>query len=222
MSTLYDFSASGVGTFTFDPISTFQVKGPNQTLKTNIADVHPVSVSITGGVSKRFEKRQGIDCKDVDKYGLMVVAAFEVPLLADEAISYLQSDPNSEHFRTYFGNNDLKTVEDNFRKIASLQIPGTMHCSQSSQCSNTPAFIIDSDVYVCKAFFDQRFLTSLCSENIVNQSRTRAGTALSQVAQVIGVANRAPLSGCGAAEHLSKADKLRSADNYQVSSNLGL
>ena len=53
MSTAYDFSTSGPGTFTFDSISRFQVAGLNGTVEPTIADTHSVTVTITDNVPER-------------------------------------------------------------------------------------------------------------------------------------------------------------------------
>ena len=70
VSIAYDFSTTGPGTFTIDPVPRFRVAGLDGTAKTHVADTRSVSVTITDGASKReleFEKRPIVICKDGKK-----------------------------------------------------------------------------------------------------------------------------------------------------------
>ena len=77
VSVLYDFSATDPGTFTLNPVSTFQVIGVNDTDETvpdpvviNTEKAGPISITVTDHVSKRelgLEKRVAVDCMDLRK-----------------------------------------------------------------------------------------------------------------------------------------------------------
>ena len=227
MSTLYDLSANGPGTFTFDPVSTFQVMGPDHTVKTDVANVYPISVSITDDVSKRelnFEKRQEIVCpEDRSKLTLMLQGWLDSSFLAATAVSYLnsKSKESAETFKIFFGDSDRDKVIANFRRIQnSAAIPGNMLCSDpSNKCSTitAPAYVTGNDVHLCNKYFSQRSLDSLCQENIVNARNILGGTALSQAAEVLGIGGSQTV-GCGDSDRNLRDDqKIQNADNYQVS-----
>ena len=225
MSTLYDLSANGPGTFTFDPVSTFQVMGSDHTVKTDVANVYPISVSITDDVSKRelhFEKRQTAVCVGYDnKTEIISKALYDAPKLADSAIFYIKNGNDSRIHKTYFGNNDRAKVQANFEKIAKMQyITGIVSCEDplTYNCVGNPssAYITGSNIRVCEGFYDQLDLTALCDDKIVGPHHTSASTILGQVAQVLNIGGTDAV-GCKQSRKLGDDKKIINADNYRVS-----
>ena len=85
---MYDFSAAGSGTFTFDPVSKFQVITANNTIETSTAR----SISITViDVSKReldLEKRYKVNYDDPRKNKAILMDGYmEARLMANLAIT---------------------------------------------------------------------------------------------------------------------------------------
>ena len=224
MSTLYDLSANGPGTFTFDPVSTFQVMGPDHTVKTNVADVYPISVSITDDVSKReprSEEGQKVSCEgNPNKTALIMGAAFESWSLADTAGFYIDRGNDSALYKKYFGTNDQAKVRANFDKLAKAQNMSMMiSClDPHDECNTNPvgAYTADSNVHVCDSFYHQLHLDSVCEDEVVGPHHTRASTILGQVAQVLNIGGTDAV-GCKQSRKLGDDKKIINADNYRVS-----
>ena len=227
VSALYDFSASGPGTFTFDPVSTFQVIGLEGNIitisdvaSTDIAKTRSVSITITD-VSKRelnLKKSRQVDCNDEKKMFFIVVSVWESGWMAQAAVSYIQNrGADDQVYKDYFGNNPTSNVISNFNRIADTEHdPGTMSCSDSKHACflGFAAYTVQpGNIHYCKSFFDQLSLDTLCPA--VDIANLRGGTTLRELAHAlrIGVDLRI---GCLDSQKLDDPDKFRNSGNYVV------
>ena len=178
MSGLYDFSASGPGTFTFDPVSTFQVIRINDNFETTsdttrikASNVHPVSIAVADDVSKRelnLEKRHQVSCGDNDKNSFISDSVGEAVAVATGAIIYmLIHGPDDQLYKDYFGTNNISSVIDNFNRIRNQQaFPGVMNCSD--HCSGNTGLYYQLagdhfDIYFCDSFHNLNHTDALCT-----------------------------------------------------------
>ena len=168
VSTLYDFSASGPGTFTFDPISKFRVAGPNDTYRIEIANARSISVTIADASKRelKLEKRTKlIDCGD-NRNDIITSSVQEATVIANTAISYIKSNRGTDDlYKFYFGSHPTDSVIFNLTKIAN-SITGDMVLSCSDHCADYEfAYSNGLDIYFCKPFYDQQPLSTLCKND---------------------------------------------------------
>ena len=236
VSALYDFSASGPGTFTFNPISSFQVTGRNSTFKaisgtarTNIANAGSGSVfiTITHDVSKRelnLRKRARLNCSDPEKASFISDSVREGVFMAMNASMYIRTrGADDPLYKAYFGSNlaprVISTLENAGGENSTSRIMG---CSDPiGACDGKLAaytVISSTDIYYCDLFWDERPPDSLCNgnaANVVNALNLRGGTTLHELTHA--VANTEDLAyECPDVRKLSDSDKLRNAANYEA------
>ena len=222
VSALYDFSASGPGAFTFDPVSKFKVIGADGITHTEIAKAHPVSITITDGVSKP-EKRQQVDCADFKHSSAISGSAAGARALASAALSYLKSHGDDDKlYKSYFGSNAIENITSNFLTIVDEgTAPGALSCSDPFNiCRDTPSVAYNSgqDIYYCNSFYSQLPLSSLCTgETTVSARNIRGGTTLRQLAGSLIFGMQSPGLSCSDSQQIPVREQIRTDDNYEVS-----
>jgi len=231
---VYDFSATGPGTFTFNPVSTFQVIGLNDavenisdTARLNIANAGSVSVTVTGDVSKRelyHEKRARVSCSTSSQASFISASYSEGKSLAAQAASYINSRGASDSvYRDYFGSNPTSSVVSKFNAVANENSSSrTLSCSDPySVCGGgviAYTLISTTNIYYCSIFYNEVASGSLCSGTTVNARNIRGGTTLHELTHAVAGTDDVGY-GCPANQGLSDSNKLINADNYNVSTH---
>ena len=236
VSALYDFSGSGLGTFTFDPVSRFEVIGLNDTVDTTsgaipivVADAHPVSITITNDASKRelkLEKREliriGCDATSV-RYPFVRDSVIEAQSMAGTARTYIENNHSDQLFKDYFGTNSEQTVMDRFTLIfrADRGYPQmTLHCeADEKSCGGRIAYYNDAGGHYCNAFWDQKGVKGIkdfCKDS--SDYVYRGGTTLRMLAAIFnGADDHYPRLACDKAITFDNHQKIITARNYEVS-----
>ena len=227
VSALYDFSASGLGTFTFDSVSRFQVIGVNDSVETtsdatpvDIANVRSVSVSITDDLSKR----EIVNECGSDKHYLYIEDGIRgAEYMAYLALEYIAENQDPDGFyKTYFGTNPTSNVTHNFRLIWEEGTHTVNAICLDPICSAEGRDVINpagsDNIYFCSSYFSQDDLPSLCNKDTAPTARKiRAGTVLRMLARtfVPGVAGEGRT--CDGARELSDFGKITNNLNYEAS-----
>ena len=178
VSALYDFSATGPGTFTFDPASSFRVSGLNDTDETildpvviNAEKARPIAITVTDHVSKRelgLEKRVTVGCTDSRKEWTIFLSFLDAKQLASEAASYLREHGSEGDAYLYdFWTSPMQQVLANFDAVANQDwATRTMSCSSTPRTCQSlgPAYTLDSSIHYCDSFYDSPSLGSHCKD----------------------------------------------------------
>ena len=233
---LYDFSASGPGTFTFDPVSRFQVIGlddaartASNTTCTSTANAHSVSITITD-VSKREIKFgtsrvfcPGRDIKTIEN------SFNEAAGMAQLGVKYIKENGADKRvFKPYFGDNQDSTVIDRFNRLIGAGSDGTtisIFCSDPHRsCSGgQPAYTHPSNkysIFLCDNFFDQLPMDALCGKPpiaTVGDRKIRGGTIFRMLASLFVPGMVDGGHKCSDSMNLPDPDKATNTDNYDVS-----
>ena len=236
VSSLYDLSTSGPGTFTFDPVSRFQVIGLDGSVKTtsdtagtNVVNGHSTSISIP---ITDFSKR-GLDLSkltiscDLDtRISDIESGVKEAETLASTAVSYIKSKGAGDRlYKTYFGKNRISAVVEGFNNVLGADLYKlTIHCIDTTKtCGTTDYDAImkgpsNSKIYYCNSFFGHFPLISLCrNETSVRARELFGGTTLRLFAYsfIWGVDDGR--HSCEDSQGLSDQEKIKNGDNYEVS-----
>lgn len=230
MSALYDFSASGPGTFTFDTVSTFEVIGDDAT-RFEIAKASSISITVTDDASRReigLEKRR-IVCGG-PKGSFILSSREEAAVLAQVAISYIQggSENAIRLINEYFGSvKDIRLLYANYENISNLKADDpTLYCEDHrGQCTpdKSAYFVFGDGVSYCDSFYKQEPLNSLCHGVGPGDGRIRGGTTFRMLApQLMGnIAESTWVRTCTADRGGNvQNDKERNVGNYEVSAQI--
>lgn len=235
VSTVYDFSTTGPGTFTFDPVSRFQaieLNNPASTIgaaRINVATTHSVTVTVINDVSKREAKREvglgkrdQIVCSDPDKASFIADSIKDAGYLNIIASVYMDSrGPDDPLYKAYFGSNPISDVMSSLNLIGDIsKVPITMDCSDPyDTCSRAIAYTHHEDktIYFCSGFFELKSPQSLCKGNTVNKRNLRGGVAIHELSHALELAHDLKY-GCPESQGLSDPDKIQNADNFEVRS----
>ena len=228
VSALYDFSGSGLGTFTFDSVSTFRAIGLDDSVETAsstipivIADAHSVSITITDNVSKRELKHLQIKCDGPDRQLAVNASITEAKYMAAVALSYIRERGYDQLYNDYFGTRStIPTVIANFESILyANSTKADLLCSGSPKtCGRTPewfAYRDRSEISYCDSFYDQRRIGKICDGSTSDRD-FRGGTTLRMLATVFfkAVDDR---NTCRSGRALDVPRMLTTAGNYEVS-----
>ena len=233
VSSLYDFSATGPGTFTFDPVPSFQVVddtvgAASNTVSLDIANARSVAVTVTGDASKRSlhpDMPHQFKCNDLTQAGLIFISHLESEWLAANAIDYIKRLPAPNVlFRKYFGSSGSRVVISAFERVVNDNIGSRdLSCLDSQhKCSNIAAYSSSDTIHYCPPFFCQVDATKLCSKQTkIEANNIRGSTTISQVLQVLGLAGNS-LVGCTNAgdPNADTNEKIHNGDSYGVSPHL--
>ena len=222
---MYDFAAAGPGTFTFDPVSTFQVIGLDDIVEAiSGTNAGSVSITVTDDVSKRelyVEKRAHVSCPNSAQASFISTSYSEGKKMASLAVSYIRSRGALDPLYTgYFGTNPTSSVISKLSAVAnensSTRILG---CSDPARAC-TPGVIAytviaTTNIYYCSIFYNQVAPGTLCRGNPVANRNIRGGTTLHELTHA--VAGTVDVTyGCSADRALSNPNKLKNADSYNV------
>jgi len=229
---VYDFSATGPGTFTFDPVSAFQVVGPSDavenisdTARLNVVNAGSVSITVTNDVSKRelnVEKRASVSCSNPSQSSFISASYSEGKSLAAQAASYISSRGAGDSiYRAYFGSNPTSSVISKLTAVANENSSSrTLSCSDPfNVCGGgviAYTLIATTNIYYCSIFYNEVPAGTLCNGNPVNARNIRGGTTLHELTHAVA-GTKDVTYGCPADQALSDANKLINADNYNVS-----
>ena len=241
VSALYDFSGSGLGTFTFDPVSRFQAIGVNDTVEATsgttpivTANVRSVSITIADDVSKRelkLEKRStAIYCSD-DDLSIVNTSVTEARSMAATAGSYIKNHGDKDQlYKDYFGTNSKKTVMGRFDLIFNVdsspdQINLSCWSTDGKCAANQFAYtdfigIHDVErpgIYYCDPFWKQRSVKGIkdfCKDK--SDYAYRGGTTLRMLAGMLFAAEDPHPTACDKAIMLNNDQKINNARNYEV------
>ena len=239
VSALYDFSASGPGTFTFDPVSAFQVVRPDDSLKItsdsthiNATNARSVSITITGGTSKRelnLEKRRlDVKCGDSDEYNLIVGSTLEAGRLGLAAVFRAAIGGADEQvYKDYFGFNPRSKVMDYLNRTMDWdgKAENVFYCPSgrwSSPCSkNDVTTTVPSqknpktlDLYFCHKFWDLNYLGC---DTISDPFKVHGVHALRLLTEALVPDAERYKDGCSNIKALADDKKIVNVDNYVVS-----
>ena len=238
VSVLYDFSAAGPGTFTFHPVSSFQVIGLEDTneatsdpVTINVGNTHPVSITVTEGVSKReldIKKRWIADCPPGDRRLALLASSLDSKSLAIAAVRLLERN-RTEHpdYGRYFGSNSIDQVYANFATIVNKVLDLPLRCAgDKNDCgSRGPVYASDDSLVYCENFFpppDSATQTpyegtpSLCEGSSPSIDHNRGALAFREFTHLL-FRTSTYKRGCEESAGLSNDRKIQNADSYVVS-----
>ena len=229
---MYDFSTTGPGTFTFDPVSGFQAIGANNyaraipdSARTNTVNTRSVSITVTNDVSKRelgFEKRARVDCSNSTKASFISASVVEGRSMALAAAAYIDSHGAGDSlFKAYFESNPTSNVTANFKAVAAENSTSRIMTCESDPgklCHGSVAAYTghpSTNIYYCELFYSLRSPGTLCTGNTVNAGNLRGGVTLHELTHALGIAHDIKY-GCPEDQKLPGAYKIINADNYNV------
>ena len=218
VSTAYDFSTTGPGTFTISSVSRFQVAGLDGTVETNIADIH----SITDSVSKRKHHLRSatVDCSKHELVPVLEDGLRESKLLAAIAGLYiLITGADDKLYKLYFGSNDPTTVMGTYGAIIDGGPPTKLYCqTMLSQCPTTaPGYTNDKKgLYFCPVFFLGSTIDELCHGAGPEDTLIRGGAVVELLASAVIPDSDFIEEPCRESRKLFDGDKLKNPSNYRV------
>lgn len=230
VSALYDFSAAGRGTFTFEPVSSFQVIGVGDTVETtpnptriNIYNAHSISITVTD-VSKRelnLKERSVLNCTDGTKRTSIGYGYLEAKALASLAAAHISyHGGNNQLYQDYFGSSPISQVIVNYTTIANEATDWrflTCDYDPMNKCGLVSVYFYHADTIFCPAYFNYLPLDALCKGRTrVEQGDLLSAFTLRALAQSLNGATELNLS-CQDAKKLLSPEKLKNASNYSVS-----
>ena len=228
VSALYDFSGSGPGTFSFDPVSRFQVIGVDDNVETtsdatpiDIANAGSVSITITTGLSKRKLSISPLSCGS--RYDDVKASIGEAQTLAAQATLYIREKGADPLYNAYFGHNPTEDVINNFGFILGTNAHKEAYCEcepgvVSSENPDVYNTVATDYIFFCKPFFDQKPLNAICKKEVSpTVQNLRGGSTLRMLARtyVPGVAGQHRT--CEQSRGLSDFDKITNNNNYEAS-----
>ena len=231
VSGLYEFSANDPGTFTFDPVSEFQIIGPNDAIRVEVADFRSVFVPVPiTDVSKRElkpEKGQVVKCADSENGWAIVWSVIGARFMANAAALYInKTGGDDELYSDYFGPDDSTraAVIENFMKIANSNNDSMiLSCPDSpNNCDleKNSVYHENKDIFFCDSFYNELPFESLCTNDpAIPERGVRSVTTLFYLLKALipGSYSRGGLCLGEPSEPISE-----NIDNYIVSSQTPL
>ena len=228
VSAVYDFSATGPGTFIFNLTSSFQVTGLNDIVETisdtarvDIDNSPSVSITVTDDLSKHepnLEKRMVVDCPDARHQWSIFLSFLDAKTLASTAISYIEEHKSDSIYQKFFESNPPERVISNFRTIANQEWTSwTMSCSDKyKRCksSNVAYSGDDSVIYYCDSFYKIISLNAICRETVTYIPQ---GAVTLRELSIVLKQTTGSGSSCTNARNMPKGDKINSAWAHAVS-----
>ncbi|KAF8885804.1 Deuterolysin metalloprotease family-domain-containing protein [Infundibulicybe gibba] len=223
---IVNFASAGAGTFTFEPITSFQVAGAQEaaTALTRVeAQAAPtVNINITGDISQRelqhVNKRAVDICTTASRKSFIDAAYSEGKSLASTASSYISSHGADTLYKAYFGATATSRVTSILNAVASESSSSrTLSCVDSlGACSSgviAYTVISTTNIYFCSIFFNEVATANLCSGTTVASRNARGGTTLHELTHAVGGTDDIQY-GCAADQALSDANSVANADNF--------
>ncbi|KAI0763229.1 Metalloprotease [Irpex lacteus] len=222
---LYDFESLGAGTYTFEPVTTFQTVDAEA--KPNAFKVSAASfkVEVKHDVAKRelkvLDKRARNACTSSSYSSFISSAYSEGKSLASIASSYVASNGANSLFKSYFGSTSTSTVRSVLNNVANENSSSrTLNCSDpyGACTSGVIAYTVTSttNVYFCSIFYNEVTTSRLCSGTSVASRNIRGGTVLHELTHATSGTVDVGY-GCSYDQNLgssSPSQAARNADNY--------
>ena len=234
---MYDFSATGPGTFTFDPVSTFQVVGLNDDVETisdttriNISNTGSVSITVTDDVSKRnlnLDKRAEVTCSNSSQASFISDSYTEGKSLAALSSSYITTrGADDSVYNAYYGANPISSVISKFDAVANENSTSrTLSCTDPSICDGGIIAYTDlstTNIYYCSIFYGYLPSDSLCNNgSTVNDRKVRGSITLHELTHAVAGTDDVTY-GCPSNQALTDSYKVINADSYNVSTLVSL
>ncbi|ESK90392.1 deuterolysin metalloprotease family protein [Moniliophthora roreri MCA 2997] len=229
VASLFDFASAGAGTYSFKPVTSFQIAGSEEKVsgfaESEQADVtsNAVAVNVTKQLEKPdiLQKRARNICNNPAQNAFINAAYAEGKEMARASLAYMSNYPGSDLYRRYFKNNDPNTVAGVFNGVATENsAQRTIDCSDPyGYCSSRgwiayALYAPPGNVYVCPPFFSQVPQNDLCTgATTVNNRNQRGAIILHELTHAISGTVDVNY-GCPVDEQLNANDQLRNADNY--------
>lgn len=233
VSDVYDFSASGPGTFVFDPISRFHVIGPNNTIQpiSDAANAGSVSVTITdvpAAIPEVFKRKLNLGkrsrnaCKDPKKTAFLDEAITESrELVSISTLNIVTSDRDDPLYKDYFGSNPGAMVTSLYSLIHSDETDWRLDCEDPLEHCKTGPIIgftaqVHRTVFFCDRFFEYLPSKALCDGRTNPENRNlRGGTLLHELTHAMFDAVDISYP-CADNKKLPDDQKIKNAATYQV------
>jgi deuterolysin len=138
VAALYDFETLGLGSYTFEPITTFQVADSQDAslnkFKLSAADI---AVEVKSDVARREiptpttkDKRSTVSCSNASQSSFIAASYTEGKALASIAASYISTNGANSLFTSYFKTTSTSTVRTKFTNVANENTSSrTLSCS---------------------------------------------------------------------------------------------
>ncbi|KAK0449800.1 Metalloprotease [Desarmillaria tabescens] len=227
VSSLYDFASAGEGTYTFEPVTTFQMadvaaKVAASTLNKVTVSSTSMDVHVSGDLAARdvagIDKRATAVCSSSTKKTFITSSYTEAKSLASLSSSYISSNGKNTLYTAYWGATSTSTISSVYNAVASESSSSrTLSCTDTyGACtSGVIAYTVISttNIYYCDLFFNEVASTSLCTGTTVAARNIRGGTTLHELTHAVADTDDVTY-GCSADQALSDANARINADNY--------
>ncbi|KAI5889373.1 zincin [Schizophyllum commune H4-8] len=229
LSGRYDFSSSGEGVYSFDPVTDFMILDDDGLLlsASDFIDVqHPPTaqiVALHGPVAPPLaQKRATATCKDPAKAKFIDAAYTEAKSLAHQSSSYITSHgAGDDLYKQYYHGAPTGDVTSIFDAVANETSPSRQLSCDDPRDSCKRGMLgyttfPDTNVYFCPPFFSEVPSENLCTSTTVNQRNVRGETMLHELTHALSH-TRDLAYGCQSVQKLSDSSAPRNADSYAVS-----
>ncbi|KAI5828983.1 zincin [Schizophyllum commune Tattone D] len=226
LSSRYEFSLSGEGVYSFEPVTDFMVLGDDGALlpASDFVDVqHPPAahiVTLHGPLTPpRMQKRATVTCKDPAKAGFIDAAYKEAKSLAYQSLSYIGTHGAGDDLYTqYYHGAPTSDVTSVFDGVANEKSPSRQLSCDDPRDSCKRGMLgyttfPDTNVYFCPPFFSEVPSENLCTTTSVNQRNVRGETMLHELTHALSH-TRDLAYGCQSVQKLSDSSAPRNADSY--------
>ncbi|KAF5335624.1 hypothetical protein D9758_014803 [Tetrapyrgos nigripes] len=219
VASLFDFATAGEGSFTFEPIQTFQIAeveaqitALGQMDKVAASSAPSVTVNISGDLSKREvrQNKRAVDiCTNASRKSFIDASYTEAKQLATVAANYISSNGANSLFTSYYKSSSTSTIRSVFTAVAGENSSSrTLSCTDSfGACSSgviAYTVIATTNIYYCSIFFNEVPSTSLCSgTSVASRNLTHALSDTDDIGY-----------GCAFDQSLSATQARQNADNY--------
>ncbi|THU90880.1 zincin [Dendrothele bispora CBS 962.96] len=228
VASVFDFAKAGAGSFTFEPVQTFQIAGADAEVKSIVqmdkvsaSSAPSVTVNIVGDLTKRemaINKRATDICTTASRKSFIDASYSEAKSLASIASSYIGSNGANSLFTSYYKTNSPTTIRSVFNAVAGENSSSrTLSCVDSLGACSSGVIAYTStqttNIYYCSIFFNEVATSSLCSGTSVASRNVRGGTTLHELTHAVAGTDDVGY-GCSFDQGLSAANARVNADNY--------
>ncbi|KAK7436844.1 hypothetical protein VKT23_014486 [Stygiomarasmius scandens] len=228
VSSVFDFASAGAGSFTFEPVQTFQIAGAEAEVKSIVqmdkvaaSSAPSVTVNISGDLAKRelpLNKRATNICNSASQRSFIDASYTEAKQLASIASSYIGSNGANSLYTSYYKTNPTSTIRSVFNAVANENSNSrTLSCVDSfNACSSgviAYTLIATTNIYYCSIFFNEVATSRLCSGTSVASRNVRGGTTLHELTHAVAGTDDIGY-GCSFDQGLSASNARVNADNY--------
>ena len=213
---MYDSSAAGPGTFTFDPVSKFQIIGIDKHIETNTP--RPVSKRELLDLKKRIT----MDCSDKQMTKALWSGYYGARDLANTAIVNIERQgPDDPLYKQFFGSNHFVDVMANFNTIVSMDGPSNLGCDIDGKDHGNQVYSYrkfnTTSINFYRKFFDLPDDGGLCLKAFYDPRGTRGGAMMVALGPHRGFNVDEKKIKCVDLEELTDPEKFTNAVSYAVS-----